>query len=174
MQIVSDVDWAKWVPREVATLVFAICDGQILLIRKLRGLGAGKINGPGGRLEPGESLLDCAVREVQEELLVTPTGLEYGGDIRFQFLNGYSLHVHCYRASGIVGAPTATDEAIPIWSPLDNIPFHDMWDDDRVWLPYLIERQLFSGRFLFEGDRLLDYELDANTSITQQPSKGYF
>lgn len=160
MNALDDINWGRWVPREVATLVFVIRQGEILLIRKLRGLGAGKINGPGGRLEPGESLLDCAVREVQEELKVTPTGLEYGGEIRFQFVDGYSLHVHCYRATDIVGQPQATDEAIPLWSALDDIPYDDMWDDDRIWLPQLIAKQPFSGRFLFEGDRLLDHALE--------------
>ena len=162
MQALDDVNWGGWVPREVATLVFVIRQGEILLIRKLRGLGAGKINGPGGRLEPGESLLDCAVREVQEELRVTPTGLEYGGEICFQFVDGYSLHVHCYRAADIVGQPQATDEAIPLWSELEDIPYDDMWDDDRIWLPQLIAKQPFSGQFLFEGDRLLDYALEVH------------
>ena len=27
---------------------------EVLLIRKKRGLGAGKINGPGGKIDPGE------------------------------------------------------------------------------------------------------------------------
>ena len=50
------------------TLLFVIRAGQILLIHKKRGLGAGKINGPGGRLHLGESPLHGAVREVKEEL----------------------------------------------------------------------------------------------------------
>lgn len=69
----EDIDWASWTPYERATLLFVICGGHILLIHKNRGLGAGKINGPGGRLVPGESPLQGAVREVQEELNVTPS-----------------------------------------------------------------------------------------------------
>ena len=49
---VSDVDWTNWTPTERATLLFVIRDGQMLLIHKKKGLGAGKINGPGGRIEP--------------------------------------------------------------------------------------------------------------------------
>jgi len=37
--------------------LFVIRAGQMLLIHKKRGLGAGKINGPDGRLDLGESLL---------------------------------------------------------------------------------------------------------------------
>jgi len=64
----TDIDWDRWQPRERATLLFVIRGGEILLIRKLRGLGAGKINGPGGRIDAGETPLACAVREVEEEL----------------------------------------------------------------------------------------------------------
>ena len=45
---IADIDWNTWVPTDPATLVFVIRDRQMLLIRKKRGLGAGKINGPGG------------------------------------------------------------------------------------------------------------------------------
>ena len=39
---VADINWNTWVPEETATLMFVIKDEQILLIRKKRGLGAGK------------------------------------------------------------------------------------------------------------------------------------
>ena len=57
-----DEFWLQWQPRERATLCFIIKDGEILLIRKKRGFGAGKINAPGGRIEPGELPIDCAIR----------------------------------------------------------------------------------------------------------------
>ena len=69
---VRDIDWTSWRAVDPATLVFVIKGDRILLIRKKRGLGAGKVNGPGGRLEAGETFGQCAVREVQEELGVTP------------------------------------------------------------------------------------------------------
>ena len=52
---VEDVDWESWIPEQRATLLFVVKDGQVLLIHKKRGLGAGKINAPGGRLDPGET-----------------------------------------------------------------------------------------------------------------------
>ena len=70
MSSIQDIDWSRWRPVDRATLTFIVKEGEILLIRKKRGLGAGKINGPGGRVEPDETILDCAIREVQEELLV--------------------------------------------------------------------------------------------------------
>jgi len=64
-RMVRDIDWASWTPTERATLLFVLRDGQILLIHKKTGLGAGKINGPGGRIEPGESAQEGAIREVR-------------------------------------------------------------------------------------------------------------
>lgn len=153
----ADIDWATWRPVDPATLLFVIQDGRILLIRKKRGLGAGKINGPGGRLEAGEQPREAAIREVQEELLVTPTDLEKGGELRFQFVDGYAIHVHVFRAGGLIGEPTETDEATPIWADIDAIPYDEMWEDDRIWIPHLLEGRPFEGRFLFDDDRMLDW-----------------
>ncbi len=65
-----------WQPVDKGTILFVIIDDQILLIHKKRGLGAGKINGPGGRLDDGETPAECAVREVEEELRISPSGVD--------------------------------------------------------------------------------------------------
>ena len=68
----SPIDWGGWRPDMRATLMFIRDGHEVLLMRKLRGIGAGKINAPGGKIEPGETPLEGAIRETQEELLVTP------------------------------------------------------------------------------------------------------
>lgn len=160
MQRLADVDWSGWRARDPATLVFVVQRGRMLLIRKKRGLGAGKINGPGGRFEPGETARRCALREVREELCIHPLGLEPAGENRFQFVDGYSIHVHVFRASGYEGRPQETEEALPLWFDVEEIPYHEMWEDDRLWVPRVLDGTWFSGRFLFDGDRMLDHALD--------------
>jgi len=156
----ADIDWEAWKPVDPATLVFVVRGEQMLLIRKKRGLGAGKINGPGGRLEAGETPLECAVREVREELGVTPLRLSYAGENSFQFADGYSIHVHVYRAEDCECEPVETDEAAPLWVRVDRVPYAEMWADDILWVPLLLRRQPFRGRFLFDGDRMLDHRLE--------------
>jgi 8-oxo-dGTP diphosphatase len=153
----SDVDWERWGPRERATLLFVIRGDEILLIRKRRGLGAGKINGPGGRIDPGETPLACAIREVEEELLVTPLGVEPRGELRFQFVDGLSIHGFLFTAADCRGEPRETPEAVPLWTPLAQIPWQEMWADDRHWLPHVLAGRDVEGRFLFDGERLLDF-----------------
>ncbi len=62
------IDWEKWAPKDRAVLTFIRCEGRLLLIVKKRGLGQGKVNAPGGRLEPGETPEQAAVRETREEV----------------------------------------------------------------------------------------------------------
>lgn len=157
---VSEIDWPRWRPRDEATLVFVVRGGELLLMRKKRGLGAGKINGPGGRIEKGESTLECAVREVREELRVTPLGVEYAGENAFQFVDGYSIRAFVFRAAGVDGEPAETEEGAPLWVPVGAIPYREMWEDDELWLPLVLARQPFRGRFVFEGDTMLDHELE--------------
>jgi 8-oxo-dGTP diphosphatase len=163
---VSEIDWARWTPVDPCTLLLVVRDERALFIRKKRGFGAGKINAPGGRIEAGESPLQAAIREVQEELLVTPTGIEPAGELSFQFVDGYSLHVHVFRADDCVGEAGETDEAIPLWTPLDEIPFDQMWADDELWIPLLLKKRSFSGRFIFDGDEMVDHVLELGPWVT--------
>ena len=156
---IDQIDWATWVPVDRGTLLFVVRDDEVLLIHKKRGLGAGNLNGPGGRLDPEEAPLEGAVREVREELLIDVVDPEPIGELQFQFVDGYSIHVWVYRGSRFVGTPTETDEAIPIWKPVDEIPYDEMWEDDRYWLPMLLAGRSFLGHFIFDGARMLDFHL---------------
>lgn len=157
---VAAIDWSTWTPDERATLLFVRRDDQILLIRKKRGLGAGKINGPGGRIEAGERPVDCAIREVHEELGVLAIAPRLGGRLSFQFVDGYALEVDVFDTFSAKGDAVETDEAVPLWTRIDQLPFEEMWADDRIWLPHLLAARCFRGRFIFDGDALLDHELE--------------
>ena len=97
---VDEVDWDNWNPVERATLLFVIDAGRILLIHKKRGFGKGKINGPGGKIESGETPRQCAIRETEEELLIRPTGEEDAGRLHFQFIDGSRVCLYRHRLRG--------------------------------------------------------------------------
>ena len=161
MKKLKDIDWDKWEPEQRATLLFVIKDGNVLLIHKKRGLGAGKINAPGGRIEPGETAMEGAIREVEEELCVTPQDVSHCGEMSFQFADGFSLHCSVFRAEDFVGTPQETDEAIPVWAPVDDVPYEKMWQDDKYWMPLMFSKTEFKGFFLFDDDKLLDYLIES-------------
>lgn len=145
---------------EHAVVCFIKKDDQVLLIHKLRGLGKGKINGPGGKIEKNETPLQAAMRETQEEVGLTPLRLEQMGEIFFYFTNGYSLHAHIFIASDYQGLPINTDEAIPFWSAVNQIPYDKMWEDDIEWLPHILTGRHFKASFVFDDDKMIEKELN--------------
>lgn len=64
--------------------------GRVLLGRKKRGFGAGKWNGFGGKIEAGETIRQCAVRELREEagLLAAETALQGAARLFSAFRTG--------------------------------------------------------------------------------------
>ena len=158
----SPIDWASWRAEIHATLLFIVRDGEILLIEKKRGLGAGKINGPGGKIDPGETPLQCAVRETREELGITALRPVKHGELHFAMSDIPDILCHVFLAYDFQGDPVETDEAKPLWCRLGDIPYERMWKDDIHWLPVLLDERSFHGRFVFEGEEVVwqDMQLD--------------
>jgi 8-oxo-dGTP diphosphatase len=154
-----NIDWDIWVPVDVATLCFIRKEGKLLLILKKRGLGKGKYNAPGGRVEKGETLEQTAIRETQEEVGLTPSGLSPAGRLDFAFTDGYSLQAHVFTATDAQGTLCETDEALPFWCDENDIPYDKMWSDDRLWLPLMLDGTRFEAQFIFENDHMLWHTL---------------
>jgi 8-oxo-dGTP diphosphatase len=159
----TPTDWQTWTPSMRATLLFLVNEEvrEVLLIRKKRGLGAGKINGPGGKIDPGETAAECAVRETSEELGIRVLDPVKHGELWFNFTDGLKLHVEVFRATRHEGEPVETVEAAPLWTSIDRLPFDEMWADDRCWLGELVrDCAVFCGWFDFSNDTMLTQKLD--------------
>jgi 8-oxo-dGTP diphosphatase len=149
-----------------ATLCYPVDGDRVLLIEKQRGVGDGKVNGPGGKLEPGETPRECVVREVREEVGVDVAPWKVG-ELHFTFGDDPFMFVHVYRADDPSGEPEPSAEAEPFWCPVDEIPYDRMWDDDRYWVPHLLDGTKFRGDAVFDadGDELLDWELETGVEF---------
>lgn len=137
---------------KVVTLVIIHDEEKVLLGYKKRGFGAGRWNGFGGKVELGESLEDAARRELQEE-----SGLEAGvlnrkGEIEFIFEDGNHLLCHIFTTNEFNGEPRETEEMKPAWFTHHQIPYPEMWADDRVWLPLVLKGQIFRAKFMFDSE----------------------
>lgn len=140
------------------TLVLPIrkSTGEILLAMKKRGFGAGKLNGMGGKIEPGESVRGASVREVKEEIgiEIVPSNLVAVVDNIFTFENKPEWSIHCYTffAYEWLGEPIETEEMSPEFFPLDTIPFDRMWIDDQEWMPQALAGKKLRVAFHFTED----------------------
>lgn len=82
--------------RYVVGFLFDEDERTVVLLRKNRpAWQAGKLNGMGGHVEPGESFDDAMVRECQEESGLTLLQ----GWTRFAELRGHGMRMGCYRSS---------------------------------------------------------------------------
>jgi len=147
---------------KLLTLVLVVQPGRVLLGMKKRGFGVGKWNGFGGKVQPGESIEAAARRELLEESGLTVDVLEKVGNIKFEFVGEEELlDVHVFRADSYNGEPVESDEMKPQWFECDKIPFNQMWVDDKLWFPFMLEKKKFSGYFKFQGhDLMLSHTLE--------------
>src|SRR3989344_5111757 len=59
-----------------------------------------------------------------------------------------------------------TEEMMPKWFHVDEIPFTQMWPDDLYWMPFFLKGMKFKGKFLFgENDAILEKELEEVAEI---------
>jgi 8-oxo-dGTP diphosphatase / 2-hydroxy-dATP diphosphatase len=147
--------------KKILTLCIIHKDGKVLLGMKKRGFGQGRWNGFGGKIHNGETIEEAAKREVLEESGINVLSMEKMGIIEFEFQgNPEILEVHIFRAENFSGEPAETEEMKPQWFEINEIPFDEMWQDDKYWLPLFLEGKKFKGRFLFDKkDKILDYDL---------------
>jgi 8-oxo-dGTP pyrophosphatase MutT (NUDIX family) len=152
-------------PAKLLTLVipFSSSGTQILLGKKLRGFGAGYINGFGGKVESFDSsIVESAKRELKEEAGITATTIQHVGKLTFNWVDEVDETdhtkmkqwlVHVFRVDVFEGTPAPSDEMEPIWYPaqLQHIPFDSMWADDVHWYPLFLKRVTFVGDFDFKN-----------------------
>jgi len=147
------------------TLLFLRRNGQILLAMKKRRFGAGMWNGAGGKVEPGETFEQAAIRECQEELDVTPSLLQKVGELHFLDLPGVDHYCHIYVTNTWRGEPQETEEMRPKWFDEDKIPYDQMWPDDSLWLPLLLDGKLFKGSITVNENTVQSYEIQEVSSL---------
>jgi 8-oxo-dGTP diphosphatase/2-hydroxy-dATP diphosphatase len=144
------------------TLCLITKEDQILLGMKKRGFGAGRWNGFGGKVQEGESIIEAAIRETQEEANILVKNLQQVGSLEFEFQgDSQILGVHVFKTTHYIGQPEEGEEMRPQWFPFSNMPYKDMWPDDVLWMPKVLSGKRIKGKFLFApGDIIVDQQLE--------------
>jgi len=143
----------------IATLLYVLRGDEVLLVYKKRGHGQGKWNGIGGKLD-NESPVECVVREAREEAGINIKNVELCGILHFFSVYERDWDVFVYRTDDFEGEPTESEEVIPKWFKISEIPYDEMWEDDREWLPLVFTGHYFVGNYSFNGDKLINSQLE--------------
>ena len=121
-----------------------------------RGISAGKWNAPGGKSEAGEAPDACARREVFEETGLRVRELFYHGALSFYMEGVKTLHTRAllFSTRGAVGRAAGSEEGPVKWFPLSELPFDEMWEDDRLWIPLMLRGTRFNAKFAYDKTNL--------------------
>lgn len=147
-------------PMKIATLGIILQDDKILLGEKKKGeIGTGVLSGPGGKLDPGETLEECLIRETREELEIEldPASLMLVAVIDFYAAGELDFRVHTYQAKILSGEIHETADMIPGWYPLDDATFERTYESDRHWLPKAARGEKFRANVLYR-DRAKNFD----------------
>lgn len=148
------------------TICFLINKDKILLGMKKRGQGSGNYNGFGGGIEKGETPEEGAVREIFEEsgLTVLTKDLDKMAliDFHFPYKTEWNQRVHVYFVNSWKGEPTETEEMKPKWFNIKDLPYNNMWESDRHWLPIILGGNKINAFFTWKEDNksVADYKIE--------------
>jgi 8-oxo-dGTP diphosphatase len=129
---------------------------EVLLGFKKSGFGSGKYAGFGGGVEGGETVEAATVRELEEEtsIKISLDDVCKVGRLIFLFPSkpAWSQVVHVYLATRWNGTPVESDEMVPSWYKIEEIPLESMWADAAYWLPLILKGKKVKATFIFNDD----------------------
>ena len=146
---------------KLATLCYVRQDNRTLMIHRIKkpdDMHQGKWNGLGGKLEAGESPEQCAVREIAEESGLQVTGLELKGILTFPAFDEIEdWYCFVFVARAFSGELIESSEGILRWVPDGELLSLNLWEGDRIFLPWLDREGIFSARFVYEHGQLVSH-----------------
>ena len=122
----------------------------------------GTTTGFGGKVEANESIAKAAMRELEEEACIRGSNLIPHGTLLFTFKSRPEvMNVHVFCTSDFQGKVTESEEMLPKWYSASDIPFEQMWADDKYWLPHVLDGKAVKGTFHFDDEStILNYDLE--------------
>jgi 8-oxo-dGTP diphosphatase len=147
---------------KLATLCYVRRDGQTLMIhrvKKANDMHQGKWNGLGGKLNPGESPEECAVREIHEESGLRVRDPQLKGFLTFPaFAKNEDWYVFVYVVKDFEGELIDSPEGDLRWVDDTELTSLNLWEGDPIFLPWLDKPGIFSGKFIYKDGRLVSHE----------------
>ena len=161
-------------PHKLATLAYIVCGQDVLLLlrnKKVDDFHHNRFIGVGGRLEAGETPLECVLREIEEETgyKLTPEDIRFRGYIYFDEINRdkkiedlppFNWLVFLYSARVKKKKIIETREGELHWVPFENIPYNQMWEGDRIFTPKLLETDyILEAKFIYKDENIFTWSL---------------
>jgi 8-oxo-dGTP diphosphatase len=129
-------------------------------IKKTNDMHQGKWNGLGGKLEPGETPEECVIREVREEAGLLVKKMVFKGFITFPgFADDEDWYTFLYVIDTFEGELIDSPEGNLAWIDDADLLNLNLWEGDKIFLPWLEKPGFFSAKFTYRDSQLIDYEV---------------
>jgi 8-oxo-dGTP diphosphatase len=155
----------------MTTLCYIEKDDSYLMmhrVKKENDINRDKWVGVGGHFEENESPEECLLREVREETGFTLTSWRLRGIVTFICDRWQTEYMFLYTADGYQYDDEDTlpvcDEGVLEWVQKPAVYDLPIWEGDKIFFRLLEQdRDVFSLKLRYEGDKLKEAVLDGRT-----------
>jgi 8-oxo-dGTP diphosphatase len=150
---------------KLATLCYVIdkkTNSTLMLhrVKKENDYHEGKWNGLGGKFELGESPEECAIREIEEESGLRVKNIKMKGFITFPMFDKIEdWYVFLFTAADFEGELIDSPEGNLKWIPNEKLTEINLWDGDKIFIPWLFEDKFFSAKFIYVEGKYVDHQV---------------
>jgi len=151
---------------KLATLCYVIDkkNNSTLMIHRVKkenDYHQGKWNGLGGKFEHGECPEECAKREIKEESGLTVKDIVMKGFITFPMFDGKEdWYVFLFVTDRFEGELIDSNEGTLAWIPNDKLTEINLWDGDKIFIPWLYGDKFFSAKFNYKDGKFIDHSVN--------------
>ncbi|MCD6589097.1 MAG: 8-oxo-dGTP diphosphatase [Candidatus Fermentibacteraceae bacterium] len=149
---------------KLAVLCYIRNNGRTLMMHRNsrpEDMHFGKWNAPGGKVEPGETPEECAVREVFEETALTVNDLFLRGVLTFPaFDDEEDWYVFVFTAENFSGVlKKSCHEGDLFWIKNGELMDLPLWEGDHIFMKWLDSSRFFSGKFVYNTSGLQSHSV---------------
>lgn len=145
---------------KLATLCYVRDGNKTLMLHRIKkenDMHEGKWNGLGGKFESGETPEECVIREVEEESGLVLNEPRLKGLITFpNFNNKEDWRVFVFVADDFTGSLIDSSEGVLDWIENDKLLDLNLWDGDKIFIPWLDDSKFFSGKMIYVDGKLVE------------------
>ena len=158
-------------PKELA-ICHVIKNGTLLLIKGEEGINKGKWNAPSGELASSEKPEKAAMRHAFQQTGLYVNKVVRHGTIRL-FLNGkveYDYKMHVYSTKLFSGDLKPNIKGEARWFNANDLPFYEMWADDKYWVNLVLEGKKFDADFFLDekNENVVKYQIRERKENVQE------